>query len=280
MIWDGAALDRFVRRVSQLIVSEQHRIRTLMRKLLSHPANCGIRVAPEGATLIKSGFSKANSPLAIVALSLLCAVAAACSQKNPCREQSCIYLEGVLSEHHLEAIHTKLPTVTDVYINSAGGKTRIASAIGRAVYDSGARLHVYKECSSACAEYVLPASEQVYAVDNPIIGLHGNNFMIEAVYRESGYIRPAQCPSGTLNWLNEIYAVRSLNREFYKEQLERMDPVDIRFVIQADGCPGITKYDVGEKIWYPTSDELEQLWGLKIAGKLCSDDEACASKLK
>lgn len=65
------------------------------------------------------------------------------------------------------------PDLTTLIINSTGGEVFAGLRLGNLVRENQLKVRVKENCSSACANYVLPASRSVFVEAGAIIGWHG-----------------------------------------------------------------------------------------------------------
>jgi hypothetical protein len=216
----------------------------------------------------------------ILIMSALIAAVACTGPEIDCKAPQCVVVEGELSEEILVELEDAGSALRAVYVNSRGGKAGIGAQIGKLLLDQNVDLFIFEECSSACAEYLMTAAKRVTAIGEPVVGLHGNSMMREHLGQSQGYFRPEHCKGPSLVVLEEIYAVRGLNSDFFRAQLDRIEPVDLEFFLDVNGCPLFTRYDTHGRMWFPTTEEFQRLLGLKIEGSLCADDPRCKRKLE
>jgi hypothetical protein len=124
----------------------------------------------------------------------------------------------------------------------------------------------------------LPAANRIIAIDEPIIGVHGNPFLMEELYKRKGIRVPDHCKRRPLDWLRTVYSKKNLKEAFFLEEEKRLDlAVDVTWT--DDGCPFMSSVSAGQPLWLPTSRDFESSLGLVIEGALCSDNEICFDEL-
>lgn len=153
--------------------------------------------------------------------------------------------------------------------SSRGGSTRVALKLGEKIKDAGVTLVVNNECSSNCAEIILPFSKKVIFEQNPIIEFHGN-IQSYSHYVENDAIKDKE----HCNWLykrqlEKLLTQKNLNLNFWKEQMKRLEP-DVSFEYIYRTCPK-RHYNFKNNYWLPTSAQLRELWGLEFDGTVCAD---------
>lgn len=164
-----------------------------------------------------------------------------------------------------------------IIFNSKGGKTSVSLAVTREV-KTAPKLVINEECSSNCAEIMLPFASKVEFVNNPIIAFHGNTFS----YR---YFVEAYAEKNTeyCNWLyademSHLYEQKGLNKHFWKTQMSILKP-KVSFIYKAGKCP-LRVYNFENSFWLPTSEQLKKGLGLEFTGSVCADDfYSCTLKI-
>ena len=163
-----------------------------------------------------------------------------------------------------------------VTISSTGGSTEPAQEAANYIFINKLNVRIERICASACAEYLLPAAAKIEFVDNPIIAFHGNPIMgafLEEKYEPEAFFR---CYDDTAKQMRELYINAGKNTNFWKEQLRRLKLGEPKFE-RSERCVRF-QYVFEHKFWYPTSDQLQNLLGLRFSGRVCADDFACVRK--
>ena len=190
----------------------------------------------------------------------------------------CLSINGRLSAEHLDHLETRIDEIETIVVNSKGGPVGVAAKIARLIMENELNLVVEGYCSSACAEYLMTAAKSVYAVNAPVIGVHGNPIIDEMVYRSQSDRPITHCEWPARSTLSYIYAQNGLSDRFHEEQISRLRISKLFFDRTPDGC--IYKLDLrmGIRQWLPTSEQLSDLLGVDIIGEVCADKAACISR--
>ncbi|CAM3737165.1 hypothetical protein [Litorimonas haliclonae] len=157
----------------------------------------------------------------------------------------------------------------NLVLNSTGGSTRVSLEIAKLLKDNHIDLIVDKECSSNCAEILLPSANTVTFKNNPIIAFHGNILSYKHFLNSSENIKGSKC-----NWqyaydLEKILIDKDMNLDFWSHQMERLEP-NVTFEVDRSGCPW-RRYNFKNIAWLPNSNQLRNMWGLKFSGSVCAD---------
>ena len=161
-----------------------------------------------------------------------------------------------------------------VYVNSQGGDGFAALEIADRMIALDSSLVVSGVCMSACAEFLIPAAKKVYALDHPIIAVHGNPLLFEKMFQERGTVQPESC-SALARGLEGIYRLRGRKTELAFAQEQALVVVSFESQFNAEkGCFDPVWYFYNSN-WMPTSSEYRNQMGLEIDGALCSDDNSC-----
>ncbi|MEM6898746.1 MAG: hypothetical protein AAF583_03095 [Pseudomonadota bacterium] len=196
---------------------------------------------------------------------------------NCAKRSDCYLIEGPLDWQHVVEIR-EVENLNRVVVDSPGGVTLIGTTLGQELLKSDAELIILNRCSSACAEFIMPAARAVFAHNKPRIGVHGNLFFSQQILVEQGIDVPDSCQNKALADIEEIYRVRNLNRDFYWEQRKRLGEMHADFEERENKCPIVHRWEFEVAAWYPTSAQIESMWGLSIDGALCSDDARCVER--
>ena len=209
-------------------------------------------------------------PFALVILQTLIV---SCAEQAPDNEnqsqcvrgfEKCILLSGKLNEEHVQKLYGAIGEIDLAVINSGGGRVDYGRRIGAFLHEHELPLMVAGECSSACAEYIMPGAQYVLALDGAIFKFHGNSLITRDIAYVRGYSIEARCPWKGLDWLEYIYSVKGLNYEFVDMQVQAIGPPKVEFVKKPDGCLKYTRYELPTEDWSPSIDIMRDVWGLDI----------------
>ncbi len=178
----------------------------------------------------------------------------------------------------LEQLESSQLEKTPLKLSSRGGYTSSSLKVAMKIKANAIHMIVDNECTSNCAEILLPFADKITFEKQPIIGLHGNDFS----YRH--YV--SELASKNRNFCNWSYSYqienqlisKSMRTDFWKEQMKRLKP-SVEFKYDNQSCPW-RLYNFENHMWLPTSQQLRKLWGLKFSGSVCADDfEKCTSRI-
>ena len=85
-----------------------------------------------------------------------------------------IIITGVIDDNFVDQIRQVPNKNSDIIIYSKGGISQEAIKAARIIHDRKHNLIILGKCSSACAEFLLPAANSLTFVEEPVIGFHGN----------------------------------------------------------------------------------------------------------
>jgi len=168
-----------------------------------------------------------------------------------------------------QLIHSSNP----ITLYSTGGLTAYPLEIANVIHDQNIEIIVDRECTSACSEFILPAAYKVTFKNLPLIGFHTNILADEYYIKKMATENIDNCNWARGRKIEAQYRWNGINAEFWKEQVKRMKPkVNIDYDLHP--CPSVS-YEFENRMWYPTSDQIRNLYGLKFSGKVCADEPKC-----
>lgn len=164
--------------------------------------------------------------------------------------------------------------VSVLYVSSPGGDGAAALKIASAMLENETHLVIDGFCSSACAEFLIPAASEVTARNRPIVSVHGNPLLIRKLFADAGIEQAPECIAVAAP-LEEIYKQRGRSLQLALAQEQRLGLT--RFLAKSDPETQCYLFDwkFAATSWLPTSEEYASLMGLAIDGELCSDSERC-----
>ncbi len=168
-------------------------------------------------------------------------------------------------------------TIRTIKLFSGGGFPKDAAKIAKLFMGKDLTIVVDRECSSACANYLLPAAKSVIFKNEPIVGFHWSSQMNrDQMIRHGGDV--SNCVYPGLKELEDMYRLKGLNLEFWKEVESRLVLESYQVVPKSNLCPW-KKRKFENRMWLPTSNQLRSLLGLEFTGFVCADDfQACAQR--
>jgi hypothetical protein len=162
-----------------------------------------------------------------------------------------------------------------VFVDTGGGDASTAENIAKLMVSRGKSIFILNECSSACAEILIPAAKHVYATENSIIGFHRNDLMALSYFRTPEELNK-YCEVERFNWLKSLYSERGLNPYFYKMTADKLGIVPVYGTYWGKGrnCENMITASA-EDMWFPTSIQIKKYLGLDLGHPICADRKAC-----
>jgi len=178
----------------------------------------------------------------------------------------------------LARLKYRLPTTDTIIVTSSGGKPSSGIKIAREIYDNQLNIIVAEICLSACAEYVLPAANnEINLIHEPLIGYHWNPIILAHLLRKNATKDYEYCTKIGDEELLELLSDTGKNPDAWMETLERINLVSYQVVYKENQCPWST-IEFENKFWFPTTEQLNDIFGLQVYGKLCADNPVCYNK--
>jgi hypothetical protein len=181
----------------------------------------------------------------------------------------------VISEEYADYVVATYSGRAGLNVTSPGGMGKAAARIGTMIDEQNMSLYVYDRCISACVEFLLPASDQVFIDPETILAVHGNPYLYRYLMNSIG-AESSNCYEDSYSYVVSMYTKRKLNVDFWREQHKRISPQSVEKRNNNNDCD--IKYITRAKFWLPTSTQLSELWGLKYSGGVCADSAECISK--
>jgi len=182
---------------------------------------------------------------------------------------------GPINEQFIERLSNLEPDETVITINSTGGTGRLSMRAANIIENSKITVIVDQYCLSACAEYLLPAAQEVIFKNDPLIGFHWNTLSLHQQINQKATKNLSFCDSIEIDKIESFYARKKINTEFWKLTYERISEPKIKLTYLDNACPKLEIIGVNHSLWFPSEETLKTDFGLKFSGSLCSDYQAC-----
>lgn len=167
-------------------------------------------------------------------------------------------------------------------ISSPGGKGGPSLEIAEFLSQKHVTINVFDICNSACSQLFLPVADKVHFINNPFIGFH-HSFATEAEYymKYGQDIEPCVDMTEAYNREKALLKKHNISLTFWKEIDKRLKPRDYKYIPYFnDDCKGY-EYTFEHSMWFPTSDQLRDLFGLEFKGTVCADNyTACTRRIQ
>ena len=196
-----------------------------------------------------------------------------------CPDKYCVRISGRLSLENVKEVNALGDNLKKIIVSSPGGNVGIGTDLGLSISEKEVLLVIIDRCTSACAEFILPAATKIIALNSPEIGFHGNPYIWGHLKASRGYNNPGWCESPARDKLDIIYQRRQRNYEFSKAQLERLGAARFSVSRDEEGCLLSSRFEFEHAFWFPTAEQLNEYLNIQIDGQLCSDDQSCVNKI-
>jgi len=162
-----------------------------------------------------------------------------------------------------------------ILVDSYGGSASHAMNVSKIIYSRQKSIFITGECSSSCAEFILPAARKVYASEGALIGFHRDDLMAMDFFR-SDQERHAYCGADRAAWMVDLYKRQNLNVSFYKNVELKLD-IKPSYNVKGSYDNGCVKMfsSSAHEMWYPTSYQLKEMLGIDIGHPICADSDIC-----
>lgn len=162
-------------------------------------------------------------------------------------------------------------------VSSYGGKPSIALKVGKEIFEHDLNLEVAEICLSACAEYLLPGAKKVTLLDQPLIGYHHSPLINDYLLKQNVKKNYNLCQKvGNLEQ-TQFLITTGKKPQAWQTTLEKLELVNYQVSYKENSCPWAAKQFKNE-FWFPTSDQLNNIFGIKVTGDLCADSSECFKK--
>jgi hypothetical protein len=159
-------------------------------------------------------------------------------------------------------------------ITSFGGKVKDAVTVASMLRRDNWKITVVGVCNSACSGIILLGSDEVHITPGSVIGFHGDGLMKNHLYRLASGDPLSSCFLKDQDQEDLLIEAAGVNRDFWKEQLFRLQPYDVSLGVPSKTTPEcrILRYRLSLTYWYPNSEQLRSLFGLNFTGSVAADD--------
>jgi hypothetical protein len=169
-----------------------------------------------------------------------------------------------------------LPHSASVSISSIGGNGFSALDIAGIVKSKELTVRVTDVCFSACAEFILPAARQLNVGSEALIGFHESPEVEIALAASIGVdLSTDRCLSELIRLGTTIGRSRSANA--LMQTIIKLGFKSPRVVNAPGGCRTV-RFDRQAALWFPTSQQLREVFGLPINGPICADNPECINR--
>lgn len=160
---------------------------------------------------------------------------------------------------------------------SNGGNYKTAIAIGEKIRAFGNDIAVVEQCLSSCAEFLLPAAKSIHAVNKPLIGFHKNPEILNFLKKSAGSNYCSDSDFGA-NEQRQFLAKMGKPTSSWRSILLRLDDSVYEAFNPIEGTCTTDKILYRHTMWYPTTTQLREIFGLRINGAVCADSYDCFSQ--
>lgn len=168
----------------------------------------------------------------------------------------------------------------NIVLTSNGGNETFALKAADIIIKKKLTATIRGYCMSSCVDFLFPAFEKINLDHFPTIGLHGNTHLTNVVIQKI----PEQASKIPENIKNDCLAKEQHLMKIWRDRKTYYSIIDDNLLeskadhirVDGKGC-GVVFYGYG--YWFPTSDQLKQIFGNKFTGNVCSDSAGCVSKV-
>ena len=147
---------------------------------------------------------------------------------------------------------TEIPENSTIYLTSAGGEEAIALDIADVIVRKSINIRASRFCLSACAQYLLVASERTTIEDGTFVSFHMNSFAAATFGLTS-----AQNIQNNAQRAAALYKRRGISLDLLTMPLRGIGPLCVN-ERQPSGSSAVAS-------WIPSTAQLQE-WGVKWGG--------------
>jgi|GEM_PF-3492454 len=169
-----------------------------------------------------------------------------------------------------------LPTNIELRLASGGGDPDFGEEAAKVIRQKKISLHITGICLSSCAEYLIPAAESL-RFENALIGFHQNPIIIDELNKMHSEVYKPVCDYGdNLEYISRVYNSYPRNN-IPTSTLERLGISGVEIEVKSN-CNQIG-FRFVHQFWFPTSEQLRDVFGFEFAGDVCADNIKCYTKV-
>ena len=184
---------------------------------------------------------------------------------------------GRIDSKFFEEVKSRKPETNTLIVMSRGGNTNFGLKVAYEILSNKLDVTIAEICLSACAEYILPAANNIHLIDEPLIGYHWNPIILGSLLRNNAAKDIEYCTEVGDEQLLKLLSDAQKKTDAWKQTLKRIKIKNYIVEYQDKACPWSVK-EFENKYWFPTSQQLEHLFGVHVTGDLCADNEECYKK--
>lgn len=184
-----------------------------------------------------------------------------------------VRVENELDQSALQAVQKRKHCESlIVRITSVGGEGFLSLEIARALKKLDTTVIVDGYCFSSCAEFILPAADEVIFEKDPLIGFHGNPALKEHLANATEPRGYENCMFKDADEMYDLYFQTDVNYEFWKSQLKKLElqSFGVEDVQDSKACPKMG-FNFKHEMWFPSSEDLRNDFNLAFEGSVCAD---------
>lgn len=192
----------------------------------------------------------------------------------PCPDTSCFFIDGKLSQSHVDGVLERAEGLDVVIVRSIGGRIGYAREIASVIFENDVDVVILDECSSACFDFLVLAAKSVTALNEPIVAIHGNPITTNILLEREGHFHLAHCHWPSLAFVKNLQAHQGISADYNREVLRRLGEIKIEFTTYDDGCLSSFTMQPEIEYWEPSRNEIKRFTGIEIVGEICADRRA------
>lgn len=165
------------------------------------------------------------------------------------------------------------------YVRSPGGHSTLFLERATEIEKRRADIVVEDTCISACAEYYLPAAQNIHFVNAPIIGMHGNPHILRLIKKDFHPRKNGNCLTTSSDNIQKLQERNGVPNSFNLHQISVLEVTNVKLDTVIRGCQ-TKKVEFKNHMWVPNSDQLRSVMNIDFTGQVCADDiEECQKRI-
>jgi len=197
------------------------------------------------------------------------------NKEDSYERQKALRIEGTIDPSFIRRLEQDPEYDDTIIINSSGGRSGYGAQAAWIIKRKRLKVVVDSHCTSACAEYLLPAAKSVTFKNEPLIGFHWNQISIDDYLKDNANRDLEYCDFEVGNDILELWKTAKVNPDFWKETEKRLGQPRYNIKYRENDCPYASIRSYEKILWFPTEKQLRELFRLKFSGNLCADNSDC-----
>lgn len=168
------------------------------------------------------------------------------------------------------------PQIDDLILISGGGQSDIALNSAKVLNAMGTQIYLPSLCASACSEFFLYAPNTPKTTANTMIGYHWDTFAQRDAWANASKRAEPYCFDKHYDEAKMFYERYDVPFDGWKRTFEKLGQIETQFKVFEEIQCSAVKFQTEIELWFPSSHQLETIFGFKTSGPICADSEECA----